>query len=75
MSQIWGHEPRLYGIWNVTRVIGIREKFLSEGPVPYEDLVETTDHVNATDKLPVDMAFAFWGIGDHEDQILCQTTS
>lgn len=59
-----GHGLRLYGFWNVTRVIEIREKFLSEGPVSYEDLLETAYHVNATDNR--DMVFAFWGIGDHE---------
>ncbi|KAK2599806.1 hypothetical protein N8I77_011529 [Diaporthe amygdali] len=59
--------PRLRGLWNATRVIQIREKFLSEGPLPYEDLLETAYHVRATDDR--DMVFSFWGIGDHRRPI------
>lgn len=62
-----GNGPRLRGLWNVTRVIEIRDKFLSKGPVPHEYLPEAAYHVNGTDMR--DMVFAFWGIGDHESPI------
>lgn len=48
----------------MTRVIVSRQDFLDKGPVRWERILGTACHAQATDER--DVAFAFWGIDDHE---------
>ncbi|KAL0944475.1 uncharacterized protein CTRU02_202362 [Colletotrichum truncatum] len=51
------------GLWNVTRLLDIREEFWEHGEIRFERLVETAYHCEASD--PRDMVFGFLGIADN----------
>ncbi|KAK8076202.1 hypothetical protein PG994_003474 [Apiospora phragmitis] len=55
-------DPGVRGLWNATQVLEIRDRYLRQGPVRYELLLQAAFYFEATDAR--DAVFAFRGIAD-----------
>jgi hypothetical protein len=64
LSDYGGEHLAIRGLWNVTRLLFLRDEFQDCGEVRFERLLETAYHCEASD--PRDKVFAFWGIAERQ---------